>query len=624
MTNYTDKDIEVLSDIEHVRLRTNVYLGSTVPTEFNIPIFHENDFELKTFTFIPAVYRAICEVIDNSIDELIQCGVKNPTITIDCQPLLGIYSISDNGRGIPITKHSTGKYTPEVVLSELRSGRNFKNDREIGVKGVNGVGVSVVNFCSTYMNVIIHRDGKVYKQQFTNGGSDISKPSIRKSTANKQGTTVEFQLDNQVFSDVSLPQDVVESIAKETAFTNPGLTVKYNKKTFKYNKGFQDVIRKTTKTYYCFNADNIEYFFLPYPNNQTNIFTWVNSSLLLDGGICNTQFSNAFIQKTINSLTAKLSAKEQKIISFNRSDVDKTFMAFGNIKTDAPQYDAQAKTKLVGPSFRKTFDQLINDQWSDFSRKQKNWLNEILTQARARQLNIENEKAAKLHEKKLKSAVKTIVNLIDATSRTRKRCQLIICEGLSAAAAFTEVRDPAYTASLPLTGKVNNVRGMSPAQILKLPKYTELMTAIGLVPGRKADLSKLRYGRIIIATDSDVDGGHILTLLINFFQWCWPELLNSKRPFLYRLLAPNVIASKGKQKRYFASLSEYEKQKAKYKSWHIDYIKGLGSMQRDDYAEILSKDKYLLPIVDDGNLQETLDMLFGSDVSQRVEWLSKK
>jgi len=621
---YTGKDIQVLSDQEHVRLRTQIYLGNMHPTPYQIPIFEDGQFRVEEVTFIPAVYKAIGEILDNSVDEFAHIDIKNKQLTIEANPLLGEYLIADNGRGIPIDKHETGKYTPEVALASLRSGRNFSDDKEAGVIGQNGVGSACTNFCSVDFHVKINRSGKCYQQSFSNGASKISKPSIRKGPA-KTGTEITFTLDPEVFSDITLPDNLMRNRAVEIAMTNPGVGVSYNKQRYKYNKGMEEMVKKIIKnnvlgegSYYKFQAGDMEFYVVFGVNSSVDeqVFTWVNSSLLFDGGLCNTQFMNAFIDKAIKHLQPQ--AKKEKA-EVTKNDVREGLLVFGNLRIANPEYDAQSKTRLTGPNLRTDMQKMVEDAWRSFSRQQKGWLEQVLERAMIRHHSKANAKAIKEHSKGLK---KKVAGLTDATHKNRALTQLLITEGLSAASMITEARDPKTTASFPLTGKINNVYGCTPAQLLKMGKITNLLAAIGLIPGRKALRSELRFGKIVIATDADVDGGDIFTLLVNLF-YQWPELFDKNYdPIVYRLVAPNVCLVKGKQRIHFATRKEYEKQKGKYRGYEVRYYKGLGSMVKEDWEMILSgKTDTLVPVIDDGNMAATLKLLFGPDSDVRKRWL---
>jgi DNA gyrase/topoisomerase IV subunit B len=630
--SYTSDDIVTLSDREHVRLRTQIYLGNTHPTSYNVPVFLDGRFAIESVEFVPAVYKAVGEIIDNSIDEFAQINQKDNHLKIVADPINGCYTIGDNGRGIPIDKHESGKFTPEVALGSLRAGRNFSDEKEAGVIGQNGVGSACTNYCSSEFHIQVNRDGKKYTQSFSNGAESVTKPSIRKGPA-KTGTEVSFTLDPTVFKDVALPPRLMNNRAIELAFTNPNIVVEYNKHKYKYHKGLEDIVKKLVKSpildegsYFKFMYEQdglqMEFYVIHgvYEGLDEQIFSWVNSSLLFDGGLCNTQFLNSFYDKVATHL--KTAAKKQKV-EVTKNDVRQNLLVLGNLKIANPEYDAQSKTRLTGPNTRKEMGEMMTAMWTSFSRKNKQWLEEVLNRAIDRHHTSANKKAIKDHTKTLS---KKVPGLVDATSKMRFNCQVLVTEGESAASMITEARDPVTTATFALTGKINNAYGSTPAQILQMGKITNLLAVIGLVPGKRAVRSDLRFGKIIIATDADVDGGDIFTLLVNLFYTFWPELFNPDyEPVIHRLVAPNVCVTKGNKRIHFTTHKEYEKHKSKYKGWEIRYYKGLGSMAKKDW-EILLGDETdsLIPITDDGNMKDVLELLFGPSAENRKRWLQNE
>ena len=622
-SNYTSEDIKILSDREHVRLRTQIYLGNMTPTSYPVPLFDGDDLSIKDITFIPALYKAVGEIIDNSIDEFAQIKTKNKVLKIEAEPFNGWYRIGDNGRGIPIDKHSSGKYTPEVALGSLRAGRNFGDDREAGVIGQNGVGSACTNYCSSEFIIVVNRDGKKYVQSFEDGAKIVHRPSIRKGPKTRTGTQVSFTLDDKVFEDVAIDPRLMRNKAIEIALTNPGLVVHYNKEKFKF-KGMEDLVRKMTNTYggsyfrFCAKHEGFELDFFVidgvYESLDEQMFTWVNSSLLFDGGLVNTQFINALVDKTTKSLATV--AKRQKI-NITKNDVRQNLLILANLKITDPEYDAQSKTRLTGPNLRKELSDMIASQWSSFARKNRSWLDKIVERAKVRHHATENKKAVAEHKKSFNRKIK---GLVDATSRYRQDCSLLITEGESAASMITEARDPATIGSFPLTGKINNVYGNTVAQVLQMGKLTNLLSACGLTPGQKASIQDLRYGKIVIATDADFDGDDIFTLLTNLFYQFWPELFDADRPVIHRLIAPNVCLTKGKKRIHFATHAAYDKKKSRYKGWEVHYYKGLGSMERADWDMILNGDS-LIPITYDKKFDETFELLFGNDTEARKAWL---
>lgn len=628
---YTGKDIAALTDREHVRLRTQIYFGNMHLTSFRIPVLTESKFAMVDVEFIPAVYKAVNEIIDNCLDEFNQITSKVKLLKISAEPDIGIYTVEDNGRGIPIDKHVTGKYTPEVALSCLRSGRNFTDEKEVGVIGQNGVGAACTNFCSSEFEVTIYRDNKRYHQKFVDGANTASSPKIIDISSNKTGTQISFQLDPVVFKDVSLPAKLIQNRAIEIAMTNPDVTVEYTSEgkseKYRFKNGMEqiveDLVEKAGGTYYKFtlNQPHVtgEFFiiFNLYEGIDEQMFTWVNSSLLFDGGKCNTQFFNAFFDKTIEHL--KKDAKKVQC-EVTRNDVRQNLLVLANLRLKNPEYDSQAKTRLTGPDLRKELSSCIDEQWKSFARKNEQWLNSVLERATLRHHVQANKKAIEEHEKQKR---KRVDGLLDATSKIRSECQLLITEGESAKSQICEARDPKTTAAFALTGKINNVYGATPAQVLKMGKLTDLLSAINLTPGKRAMRGDLRYGKIIIATDADYDGDDIFTLLINLFYQFWPELLDKNyEPIIYRLVAPNVCLVKGNQRIHFTKRIDYEKVKEKYKGFEVRYYKGLGSMDKKDWEMILSGEtNTLIPIIDDGKMGQIMRLLFSENADARKEWL---
>ena len=619
-SKYTEKDIDILTDREHVRLRLPVYAGSTSSKNYNIPMFKNDTFAITQVTFVPAMYKCMGEILDNSIDEFAQIDTPNKLLQIQAQPSLSSYVISDNGRGVPIGKHSTGKHTPELVFSSLRTGRNFTEDKETGVIGQNGMGSSITNFCSSQFLIEIYRDNKRYRQTFNNGALDISKPIVRKCPNSKSGTKVTFQLDSKIFGENTLPNELIESRAIEIALTNPGITTEYNGSKYKFKKGFDDIIKKISTDFFKFAIGGIEFYILfdIHQGVDEKIFSWVNSSLLLDGGLCNVQFLNAFYDKVITSLTKDSSKAKCQV---TKNDIRQNLLILGNLKLSDPEFDAQSKTRLTGPNLRKDIVELLEGSWDSFVKKNKEWLSQVLERSIVRHHVNANTKAINNHQK---NNHKKIVGLVDATSKIRSKCQLLITEGDSAASMITDARDPEYTGSLPQRGKINNVYGTTAAQLLSMGKVTDLLTAIGLTPGKKAYRNELRYGKVVIATDADIDGSDIFVLLVNVFHQFWPELMDPDyTPFIYRLIAPNICLTKGKKRVHYTTAEEYEKEKTKYKSWDVLYYKGLGSMVREDWEMILTNENAMIPIIDDGKISEVLTLLFSKDREARKKWLQK-
>lgn len=621
--DYTAHDIQDLDDRSHVRLRTSMYMGNMNPVSFDVCMFEDSGIEKRSVTFIPAMVKCAGEILDNSNDELSQITQKIKTISI-LYDENGRFVIEDNGRGIPIEqkldRDNKLVWVPEMVLTRLRAGRNFKSDKQAGVQGMNGIGSSATCFLSSKFEIDVWRDGKHYYQVVLNGAATISTPVIEKYTGNKTGTRITFKLDEEIFGPGIIPEEVVHNRAREIALTNPGLKVTYNGNEYLFKNGFDSYFEQIGLQCSKFETKNMSVYLLLNGDvsNQEQVFSWVNSSFLYDGGTVNTQFVNAFSERTIDQLS-----KEAKKVKCEvcKKDVVQNLTVFANFKISDPQYDSQAKTRLTGPSLRNELKDLVDVGWKSFARLNKDWLQVVLDRAVVRCRQENNKKAIKTLQK---VSAKKIPGLIDATSRVRSECNLLLCEGFSASAQVLEVRNPKTIASYPMTGKLNNVYGASVAECLQMGKLSDLLAAIGLVPGEKATRSLLRYSKVIISSDADVDGGSIMALLVNLFYQFWPELFDSNyEPFVYRLIAPNVVVSKGTTRIHFPSRQQYEDAKDQYKGWTVEYMKGLGSLHKEDWKMIMGDlDKFLIPFVDDGNLKNVLSLIFGPDADKRKEWLS--
>lgn len=623
---YSSSDIKILDDREHVRMRTQLYLGNMHPATFKVIDVRSSDFKTIEQTFIPAAYKAVGEIIDNCIDELVQISKKNKQISIDCDPTVGYYKISDTGRGVPIDIHETGTYTPEVVYGSLRSGRNFKDDKVAGVQGMNGVGSAVTNFTSTSFGITIDRDAKQYVQTFSEGGSNVTPPRITKGKSGSTGTTIEFNLDKQVFKDVTIPNDITELRAHYIALSNPDIKVKFNGEVIQYKRGFIEYIESRFKSFFQLTLSEEKVhgniFIIPVeaPIDDETVFSWVNSSLLLDGGLCNTQIVNAFVKKVGDYLQPQI--KKYKSSKINTTYVKQKFIVIADLKISDPSYDNQAKTRLTNPDIRKELTTVIDEQWPRFVKSNKVWLDNIVEYSVNATLTKNDEKAIKDLEDRIKRR-KRAPGLIEASSTNRQECRLLVMEGASAKSSAQQARDAKTTAALDMSGKFNNVYDCTPAQVIEMVKLKDLLSTVGLVPGRPAIRSKLRYGKFIIAVDADMDGQDIFCNYINLFYKFWPELLDpTQPPFVHKLIVPNVVASKGKTRVHFKSRQEFEVVAEKYKGWTIEYMKGLGSMTLIDWKMILSSDEYELPVVSDEYMAETLELLFGPNADKRKEWLS--
>jgi DNA gyrase subunit B len=443
--SYTAKDIKILSDREHVRLRTAIYLGSTEETDYEIPIYEENNIKIKHKEFIPALYKSFNEILDNSIDELTQINKKDKQVLIYHDVIQNKYKICDNGRGVPIDKHpQTNKYTPETVFTELRSGRNFDdNSKDSGVIGTNGVGSSCVAMLSETFKVKIKRDGKLYEQMYKNGTENIDEPFINLYKGKDTGTCIEYKIDTTLpqFKTTKLDPELIQNRTIEIALTNPQIKLNYVKKQldengeeeqiqkeFFFKGGFADYIKNVSERYFEFKYKSDEfdakYYVIldKYQGIDEKVFVYVNSSLLFEGGTAAFMFFNSFVSNVINGL--KKETRKRKI-EVNKNDIKQNLLIIADIKMKNPRYDNQSKTRLISQEIKKYIDKMISEQISKFLSQNKEWVVEVLDRAEFRQ-RIADMTEVKKRQKKKKGKLE---KLIDCYSKNRNECSIVFSEG---------------------------------------------------------------------------------------------------------------------------------------------------------------------------------------------------
>lgn len=607
------EEILVLNDREHVRLRPTMYIGSTFASTFTIPTFTNNVIEKQEIEIIPAIIRLVCEIIENSMDEFYKHQPSSPQINLTYNSDTNTITVEDNGRGIPILKHSSGKYIPEVVLTELRSGRNFTQDKEQGTIGQNGVGSTCVNFCSETMIVEVHDGKKKYIQKFEKGASIIHSPEITNLKTKDTKTSITFTIDSTVFNTSSpIPVSFFKHKLHDLCCWNTELTCNLtyissnSPQLMKFSN--KNAFKGCLTSYISKNGNGCAIYKC---HTEMPLCTSINSAYLYDGGSCNKHIEGFFVEKINAAFKKKYS---QKRITVDKKDIFSNIGIISNFMVSDPIFDSQAKIRFKGPDIKNTIITTLELVWTQFS-SHTDILDEIFNTAIER-YNTSTSK--KIQKDFSKNKFEKIEGLMDATSTNRSNCSLLITEGDSASSCVSEVRDPTTIGSIALTGKINNVSGASVADLMNMSKIKDLLKAIGLIPGKPANINDLRYGKIVIATDADPDGNAIFCLLVNIFHTFWPELFT--QPVIFRMVAPNVVASKQNKRIHFPTMSTFMKQQSKYKTWTIEYMKGLGSMSFDDW-KICLKGTDWIPILDDGELKDTLSLLFSDNRLARKEWL---
>ena len=443
--NYSAKDIKVLSDREHVRLRTTVYLGSTETALYEVPIFEKDDIKIKQKEFIPALFKAFNEITDNAIDELTQLKKKDKKVSVVHDVIKNKYRISDNGRGVPIDVHpQTSRYTPETVFTELRSGRNFDDAaKDSGVIGTNGVGSSCVAMLSEEFQVSIKRDGKFYEQMYRDGTAIINEPSINSYNGKDSGTTIEFKFDTSLpqFSTTKVDAELINNRVIEIALNNPEIELSYVRKQldesgeeeqisedYHFKGGMSEYVKNVSDRYFEFKYDDAEftarYYIIldKYQGIDEKIFVYVNSSLLFEGGTAAHMFFNTFFTTIADKL--KSEAKKRKL-ELNKNDVRQNMMILADVKMKNPRYDNQSKTRLISQEIKRHIEKMVADNIGKFLSNHKDWVDEVLSRAEFRQ-RIADMAEVKKNQKKKKGK---LAKLIDCYSKDRSICSIAFSEG---------------------------------------------------------------------------------------------------------------------------------------------------------------------------------------------------
>ncbi|EOC5018666.1 DNA topoisomerase (ATP-hydrolyzing) subunit B [Campylobacter upsaliensis] len=528
--NYGEGNIKVLKGLEAVRKRPGMYIGDTN---------------------INGLHHMIYEVVDNSIDEAMagHCDTIDIELTTE-----GSCIVSDNGRGIPVGMHPTENMpTLTVVLTVLHAGGKFDQDTYKVSGGLHGVGVSVVNALSKKLVATVQREGKIYRQEFTKGQIASEFGIIGESK--KTGTSIEFFPDEEIFELTEFDYEILAKRFRELAYLNPKITINFKDNRVGRNESFHfeggisqfvsDLNKKQALTkpiFFSVDEDNVnvEVALLYNDTYSENLLSFVNNIKTPDGGTHETGFRMGLTRVITNYVEANASARE-KDNKITGEDVREGLIAIVSVKVPEPQFEGQTKGKLgssyVRPIVNKASFEYLSKYFEENPIEAKAIMNKALMAARGREAA---KKARELTRKKESLSVGTLPGkLADCQSKDPSESEIYLVEGDSAGGSAKQGRERAFQAILPLRGKILNVEKARLDKILKSEQIQNMITAFGCGIGEDFDLTKLRYHKIIIMTDADVDGSHIQTLLLTFFFRFMNELVANghiylAQPPLYR------------------------------------------------------------------------------------------
>lgn len=528
--NYGEGNIKVLKGLEAVRKRPGMYIGDTN---------------------INGLHHMIYEVVDNSIDEAMagHCDTIDIELTTE-----GSCIVSDNGRGIPVGIHPTENMpTLTVVLTVLHAGGKFDQDTYKVSGGLHGVGVSVVNALSKKLVATVQREGKIYRQEFAKGQIASEFGIIGESK--KTGTSIEFFPDEEIFELTEFDYEILAKRFRELAYLNPKITINFKDNRVGRNESFHfeggisqfvsDLNKKQALTkpiFFSVDEDNVnvEIALLYNDTYSENLLSFVNNIKTPDGGTHETGFRMGLTRVITNYVETNASARE-KDNKITGEDVREGLIAIVSVKVPEPQFEGQTKGKLgssyVRPIVNKASFEYLSKYFEENPIEAKAIMNKALMAARGREAA---KKARELTRKKESLSVGTLPGkLADCQSKDPSESEIYLVEGDSAGGSAKQGRERAFQAILPLRGKILNVEKARLDKILKSEQIQNMITAFGCGIGEDFDLTKLRYHKIIIMTDADVDGSHIQTLLLTFFFRFMNELVANghiylAQPPLYR------------------------------------------------------------------------------------------
>ncbi|MGA1845479.1 DNA topoisomerase (ATP-hydrolyzing) subunit B [Deferribacter abyssi] len=546
---YTESSIKVLEGLEAVRQRPGMYIGS---------VDHRG------------LHHLIYEVVDNSIDEATAGYCNNITITIHIDNSV---TIEDDGRGIPIGIHPTMKKpTVEVVMTTLHAGGKFEKGAYYASGGLHGVGVSVVNALSEYLEVTIKRDGGVYYQKYEKGKPVTKFERIGKSE--KTGTKIRFKPDPEIFEEIEFSYEILQRRFRELAYLNPGVRIIFiderndRKQEFYAEGGIVSYVRYLNKNKNTLLKEPIyingkyedvmvEIAFTYNDGYTEHIISFVNNIHTEEGGTHEIGFKNAYT-RIFNNFIVKSGILKQKI-SLTGDDIREGLSAIISVRLHDPIFEGQTKGKLGSTIAKTAVESVMNSFLPDFFEKHIDYVKKILEKAiqafRAREAA---RKAKELTRRKNALEVSTLPGkLADCQERDPDKAELFIVEGDSAGGSAKQCRDRRFQAILPLKGKILNVEKARFDKILSNDEIKAIITALGTGIGNKSfDVNKIRYKKIIIMTDADVDGAHITTLLLTFFYRYMKEIID--RGYLYIARPPLYKIKKGKIEKYIHDEKEME------------------------------------------------------------------
>ena len=611
--NYDAGNIRVLEGLEPVRLRPGMYIGSTSSR---------------------GLHHLVYEVVDNSVDEALAGRCDYIKVKIDKD---NVVTVEDDGSGIPVKEHpTTHKSTLETVLTVLHAGGKFDDSAYKVSGGLHGVGVSVVNALSEYLIAEVKRDGHIYRMEFARG--EVTKDIEIIGDSKETGTTITFKPDAEIFDTVIFERQILENRFREMAFLNKGVEIIFEderedfKTSFKFDGGISEFVSFLNRNkdpimemvpHFDGSQEGVEVeFAFQYTDGYSeNILSYANNIQTPEGG---THLSGlrSSLTRTVNDYARKYNFIKDNEDNLQGEDIREGITAIISVKISDPQFEGQTKSKLGNSEVRGVVDSYVSENLAAFLEENpkpaKSIIDKALASRRAREAA---RKARDLTRKRSILDSATLPGkLADCQSTDIEENEIFIVEGNSAGGSAKGGRDNRIQAILPLRGKIMNVEKAHLDRVLNSEEIKNMITAFGTGIGKEFDISKLRYGKIIIMTDADVDGAHIRTLLLTFFYRYMKDLIDEGH--VYVALPPLYRISQGKKERYVYSDDEKDKYLKELgdASFKINRYKGLGEMNAEQLWETtMDPDRRVLLRVEEDLESTTTDDTFALLMGEKVE-----
>ena len=617
---YTAKDIQILSGLEPVRKRPAMYIGSTG---------------------IEGVHHLLKEIVFNSVDEAIMGYCDEIKVSLLSKKRV---KIEDNGRGIPVDIHpQTKKSALETIVTTLHAGAKFGGKVYVCTGGLHGVGISAVCALSKYMKVQVFRDGFEYYQEYSRG-----KPTtkvIKAGKTKKRGTTVIFEPDPEIFKEIRFDKEKILQFLRQQAFLNKKLKIIFSDRTIeppeKYCFYFEGGILSYLKylisgqekimrnIFYCSGQKNgilVEAAFCYTDEYESYEEAFANNVFNPQGGTHLTGFRTA-LTKTFNEYARKNGFLKENDENLTGEDIREGLTAVVSVKIENPQFEGQTKSKLANPEAKFAVESVVSEAIFDFFEKNPSDARTILQKCILAQKARKAAKSARetVLRKGILEGLTLPGKLADCTTKNPENAELFIVEGESAGGSSRQARDRHFQAILPLRGKILNVERARLDKILASKEIRSLIIALGTAIAEDFDIEKIRYHRIIIACDADVDGNHIKTLLLTLFYRYFRPVI--EKGYLYIAKPPLYKIQAGKEIKYAYSEEEKEKilKELKKSSVSIQRYKGLGEMNPEELWETtMNPEKRVLikvKIEDAKEADKTFDILMGKEVLPRKRFI---